>query len=274
MARKKLFTIILLLSFSKLLFGQNGSEIHGAGSMAIGDASIAIDNTWSIFNNPAGLYSTESSTLLFTHQRKYGIGALSTSGVAFLQPFKTGAFGVGVSRFGDHLYNEQKLKLSFGNKMGMVALGGSINYYQVNIEGYGNRRVAYFDFGGIVNFSEELVFGAFISNINQGRISRTENERIPTIMKTGISYRPVPAFMINMEIEKDLDFPEVFKAGIDYNFYKQFSLRMGFKSEPFSAAFGLGMDSKRIGTDYAFGHDPILGAIHELSVEYRLKKRQ
>ena len=131
-----------------------------------------------------------------------------------------------------------------------------------------------FNFGGIVNFSQQIVFGAFISNINQAKISKTENERVPTIMKTGISYRPVSVFVINVEIEKDLDFPEVVKAGIDYKFYKKLSLRMGFKSEPFSPAFGLGLDSKRIGTDYAFGHDPRLGAIHQLSVEYRLNGQQ
>jgi len=89
--------------------------------MAIGDASITMDNSWSVYNNPAGLYSTESSTLLFAHQRKYGIGALSTSGAVFLMPFKAGSFGIGVSKFGDDLYSEQKLKLAFGNKMGMVA---------------------------------------------------------------------------------------------------------------------------------------------------------
>ncbi|MDA0194728.1 MAG: hypothetical protein O2887_01470 [Bacteroidetes bacterium] len=269
---KDIIKIILLILCTGTLFGQNGTRSYGAESMAIGNAAITTDNAWSIFNNPAGLYSTEQPAILFTHQRKYGIGALSTSGAAFLYPFKTGALGIGVSRFGDELYNEQKLNLVFGNKVGMVALGGSLNYYQLNIEGYGNRGIAYFDFGGIVNFSEQFVFGAFISNINQGRISKVENGRVPTIMRSGISYRPVDVFRINIEIEKDLDFPEVFKAGIDYKFYKQFSMRMGFKSNPFIGSLGLGMNSKKIGSSYAFAHDPVLGMIHELSVEYKLAK--
>ncbi|MEQ9423464.1 MAG: hypothetical protein RJQ09_03525 [Cyclobacteriaceae bacterium] len=245
---------------------QNGSYTLGARSTAMGSASLTIQDEWAVFNNAAGLADVEASAGLISYQNRYNISALNVLGAGYVHNLPFGTAGISAFRFGDDLFNEQKLGLSFGNKLGIVSLGATLNYAQINIEGFGRRGFAFFDFGGIVEFSKALFFSANISNINQARVSKAENDRQPTVMRAGISYRPIDGLMLNGEIEKDLDFKEVFKAGFEYQFYRQFLVRTGFKTEPFNASFGLGFRPGKFDVGYAYSNDPNIGSSHELSV--------
>lgn len=264
------FVVLITLSVLTIdpTLGQNGDYSLGARSMALGEASASISDQWAIFNNVAGIGEEESTSALFSYQNRYATSALSSFSAAFIKPLSFGVTGISAYKFGDNLFSEQKLSLSFADKIGIVALGSSINYVQYRIQGVGSKGLVSIDFGGIVSFGEQLNFGAFISNINQARVSNFENENLPTIMRAGITYQPIESLMINVEIEKDLDFTEQFKTGIEYKFYKQFYARTGFRTQPFHSSFGLGFRPKKILVDYAFSNNSSIGDIHELSVAY------
>ena len=264
-----LISIVCLLQ--TILKAQQGHYTLGARSAGFASASVAIEDEWAIFNNPAGINKTESGTALFGYRSRFAVAAFNTMGAAYLQPIGPIHLGMNAFRFGDHLFSEQKIGMVVANRIGMVALGGAINYIQYNVEGLGTRDLAAFDFGGVVTFMEGLALGAFVSNLNQASVSKSEGEKLPTIMRLGLTYAPVSSVLINGEIEKDLDFDEVIKLGVEYNFYKQFYARTGFLTQPFQSSFGLGFRPRRYMIDYAFGHDPGLGSIHEFSVSYRLK---
>ncbi len=263
--------VVLILFFCLTMhtvIGQNGNYNLGARSAALGEASISISDQWAIFNNVAGISEERSSSVLFTYQNRYNTSAFNAFGAALIKPLSFGVTGMSAYRFGDDLFSEQKLSLSFADKIGIVSLGSSINYVQYKIETAGSRGLLSFDFGGIVSFGDQLYFGAYISNINQAKVSNFENENLPTIMKAGITYNPIQTLMINVEIEKDLDFEEQFKTGIEYKFYKEFYARTGFHTQPFHSSFGLGFRPKKILVDYAFSNNSSTGDIHELSVVY------
>jgi len=268
------FFILMLIGVSfQSAHSQNGNYNLGARSAAMGESSVSISDHWAVFNNVAGIAEIKAPSALFSYQNKYAISALSTFGAAFIQPLSFGTAGISAYRFGDDLFSEQKLSLSFADKIGFVSLGTTLNYVQFRIEGIGSKGLISIDFGGVVSFGERFFFGAYISNINQARIVSFENENLPTIMKVGFSYLPVDGLMLNAEIEKDLDFKERFKTGVEYKFYKQFYARTGFHTQPFSASFGLGFRPKKITIDYTFSNNPNLGDIHELSVAYLFQKK-
>ena len=262
----------LLCQFCTYSSGQNGNYQMGARSTGMGGASIAVSDAWSLFNNPAGVAEVETSNVLFGYQNRYSIASLSNLGLGFIHPTAVGHLGLSAFRFGDELFSEQKIAATFSNRIGIVALGATLNYVQFRIEGLGTRSFPTFDFGGIVSFREKLKIGAYISNINQGRVSKVEDEQLPTIMRLGFSYRPLKSLYLNAEVEKDLDFDEILKVGIEYNFYKKLFVRTGIQTQPFQSRFGIGFQPNRVSLDYAFGDNPTLGNLHEVSVGYSLKK--
>lgn len=269
---KLLKWIIVFNVISLQVYSQGGKYDLGARSAGLATASVTISDSWSMFNNIAGITEVDGPTSALSYQNRFSVSALNTMGAAFIQPTSFGHLGISLFRFGDELFNEQKIGFAFADEIGIVSLGFGVNYLQINIEGVGRRAILPIEFGGIATLHEKFVIGAHITNINQAKVSRTNNERLPTIMKMGLSYRPLSNLMMNVELEKDLDFEEVFKAAFEYNFVKQFYARTGFRTAPFIATFGLGFDSSKFLVDYAYSNDSRIGDIHELSVVYQFRR--
>ncbi|MEO9964352.1 MAG: hypothetical protein ABJF11_01105 [Reichenbachiella sp.] len=270
MKKFKLFCLAIF-SFSYALYAQNGNYGMGARSAALGGASLTLGDEWSLYNNIGGLAAARDKAIFTSIKNKYGLTEFTSLAFGGIYPIWGGTAGLGVFRFGDELFNEQRLNLGFSNQFGIVSLGLNIGYYQLNVEGAGSRKTLLIDFGGRAKLTEQLYFGAHVSNLNQARLSKTTDERIPTIMKTGLSYRPGNDLMINLEVEKDIDQDAVFKIGLEYYVIDQVVLRTGFHTQPFESSFGIGFTPGKINIDYAYNNNPDLGGIHELSLVYRFK---
>lgn len=251
------------------LWAQNGRYDLGARANGMGNASVTLADEWSMFNNIGGLARNENTLGFLTYQNRYGVPEFNTFGGGFVKPLLNGVAGIGVFRFGDDLYNEQKINVGFSNKFGLTSLGLNANYLQYNIEGSGTRGVLTLDFGGLVDITEYLVFGAQVTNINQAKLSPFTGEKVPTVMSAGLSYRPSKELILNAEVEKDLDFDAYFKMGLEYQLVDKVAIRTGLVTEPFESAFGIGFTPSAFDVDYAFKNNPDLGDIHELSITYR-----
>ena len=87
-------------------------------------------------------------------------------------------------------------------------------------------------------------------------------------MQGGLSYRPGNELILNLEVEKDLDFDEMVKAGIEYEIVATVFIRTGISTRPFLGTFGIGFHPENFKFDYGFANEHILGNIHELSLSY------
>ncbi len=267
---------IIILIFCLLVYstadGQNGNYTMGARSAALANASVTLSDEWSVFNNVGALSYVESTSTFATYKNLFGLSEISTMAVGFTMPVLNGTMGLGAFRYGGDLFNEQRIHAGFSNRFGLVSLGAAASYYQLNIEGGGTRKAFMFDFGGHAKLSEQFYFGAHISNINQAKISEVTGERIPTYMKTGLSYRPNENVMINAEVEKSIDEALRFKFGLEYEIIASVFIRTGIITKPFNSNFGIGFDPGRLSVDYAYGNHSNLGDIHQFSFVYRIKK--
>lgn len=269
-------SLSLFLLFAWIPFwskAQNGQYTLGARAGGVANTSVTLADAWSLFNNVGALTGIEQSTIMATYQNRYRIAAFNTFGAGYVKPMLNGVAGISVFRFGDDLFNEQKLGLSFSNKFGVVSLGATINYLQINMEGLGTKGILIGDFGGLATITDQLVFGAHISNINQAQLSSFTGEKIPTIMRAGLSYRPIKGLMLNTEVEKNLDFDALFKIGLEYKIMDMITVRTGIITEPFESAYGIGFTPGKIIVDYAYRSNPDIGDIHELSVSYKIKSK-
>ena len=118
----------------------------------MGETTVSISDPWAVFINSAGIADVNSGMAMFSYQNKYATAGLNTFGAAYIQPLSFGTGGLSVYRFGDDLFNEQKVGLSFADKIGIVSLGSTLNYIQYQIEGLGSKGLFSIDFGGLVSF--------------------------------------------------------------------------------------------------------------------------
>ena len=271
---------LIIFIFSQKASAQNDGIPIGARAVGIGNSTVTISDQWAVFNNAAGMANMENIAVGVFFENRFGMKEFSSVAAGFVFPvnqlfrFDTlssyGVAGMSFYRFGDQLYNEQRAGFGYAHNIKNVSLGIKVNYWQLSIEGLGTKRTYTIEFGGQAAITKELIFGAHIYNINQAKLAEYKDERVPTIMKAGLSYRPLDKLMLNIETEKDVNFPASFKAGVEYMIVEKLSLRTGISTRPFFNYFGVGFQFKSFDVNYALSTHSDLGLSHYLSLSYKI----
>ncbi|ADR21160.1 hypothetical protein MATR_12110 [Marivirga tractuosa] len=271
----KLFNQILpiLLLFA---FQINAQSIYSPVSsrvIGLGDAAVTMDGYWASFQNTAGITNTESFEVGATYENRFGMLGMDLMAAGLTAKLPFGYASLSVFRFGDEIYNEHKIALGYATKLGIIKLGGRLNYLQYQVQDFGTQETLSIDFGGIASITPQLLVGAQALNITQSSLNVEAEHGVPTLLKLGVSYRPRNYFMLNAEIEKDIVRPALLKLGAEYNFLEKFYLRTGVNSGSFQSFYGLGFKCLSIQWDYALSNHAEMGFSHSISMQYRIKNR-
>lgn len=262
---------LLLFLCTHTVLAQDGEYALGARNGALSGATITLKDEWSVFNNPGAAGSAEKSAAMVSYQNRYNIPGFHVIGGGFLLTSKFLNTGLKYWKFGDELFSQQLAGLILGNRFQMVSLGLGINLLQTAIEGLDTRRVWIFEFGGRAEITEKLIFGAHVFNLRHGELH-------PVTMKAGLSLRPIPPLMFNLEVEKKLEIDETIKIGLEYEVISKLFIRTGISIQPNNLelrvknTFGFGLRPVSFVIDYGISAESPLGLVHEISLTYLLKK--
>jgi hypothetical protein len=291
-----IYWAVLLLS-GGLLAGParaqgNGPGVRGARAAALGNASVALaGEVWSVGNNVAGLGEVQQPTVGFYAENRYFSPALNVGALALAMPLgrtsappaaagasptparadrtwaRHGVAAFEAQRFGGTLYNETRVGAGYGYRFGQISLGGRIDLLQVSIEGLGSRRVLLGTLGGQIEIvPQRLSFGASLYNLSQTRLASYQDERVPTVLRAGLAYRPTSQVLLLVETEKDVERDANFKAGLEYRPVAILAARLGVASLTEQASAGIGVLAGEFQIDYAAAFQQALGFSQHLSV--------
>ena len=269
----------------------NGPGVRGARAAALGNASVALaGEVWSMGNNVAGLAEIQRPTVGFYAENRYfspalNVGSLTVAlpvgrqpagpaGVADGAPAvaarawaRHGVVAFEAQRFGGVLYNETRLGAGYGYRFGQISLGGRVDMLQVSIEGLGSRRVLLGTLGGQIEVvPQRLSFGASLYNLSQTRLASYQNERVPTVLKAGLAYRPSGQVALLIETEKDVERDANFKVGLEYRPVPMLAARLGLATLTEQASAGIGVVAGSFQLDYAASFQQALGFSQHLSI--------
>jgi hypothetical protein len=240
----------------------------GGRSMGMGNAHTTLADPWAIFNNIGALTEIKASQASFSYDHRMQLNELST--LAALVAIKTNQFGIGigVSQFGDKDFSQSQAGLGIAHRLGIASLGLKVNYFQTHVGGLGTAGTAVFEFGGLAELSPTVFFGAHVYNPTMASYGGDSPEKLPTIVKAGISYRPSDKVSANLEAEKDILLPPQLKLGIEYSILQMLWLRVGFNTNPERVFYGIGFRPRRFHIDYAMTQHHRLGFTHHFSFSY------
>lgn len=246
------------------------TQAHGARSQGMGNTKVFLPDAWTYFNNIGTLDRIDETEISAGYDYRFGISELSSVDLALAWKRDFGTIGVGVSRFGGQLFNQQLFGAGFSNTLGIVSLGAKIDWFQTTIEGFGTGNAFLFSLGGVAELGPRFFLGANFSNLNRAKLSQNNEQRLPTVVQMGISYIPTESVRILAELEKDVELDPIVKAGIEYKLNDWILLRTGISSNPARIGFGLGLRKDRFGFDYAYGQNSALGRTHHFSLVLKL----
>ncbi|MGQ9798418.1 MAG: type IX secretion system membrane protein PorP/SprF [Ignavibacterium sp.] len=240
----------------------------GAKQISLSNADVALSNdVFSVFNNPAGLSQLNWREIgIYYSPAPFGLSELANAYVAFVEPFNFGSVALGGMTYGFELYRETKIVAGYSyNYQNKFFAGAALNFHTLSIQNYGNDNAFYFNLGALVYLSDEFRFGFSFHNINRASFGN-DDDQIPVVLNSGLSYDVLKSLSINVAIEKDIRYKTSFMFGVDYDLVEYLSLRSGFSNEPSRFSAGIGINYSFISLDYAMLTHSDLGLTHQVGL--------
>lgn len=293
----KLYFLVVLLVGLPLMSRAQG--LWGARSAALGQIGSVLEaDGWAGASNAAALGSLKRPTVGVGAENRYLLPTLNTVSLVVAVPVgfrradvtaapvagvaaaiagagapRYGTVGITAQRFGGTLYSEQRLGLGYGYQLGTVRVGARAEVLQTSIQGLGSRRAVAASLGGQADIiPRKLTFGATLYNLNQARLAEYQDERLPTVLRAGLAWRPAEKVLLLLETEKDVEQDADFKAGLEYQPLPALALRAGLSTLTSQLTGGLGLRTGAFRIDYAAGWHEALGLSQQLSAVYVWEK--
>ncbi len=270
------FCLSCTLLLLPLSLAGSDSFLSGGRAAAMANASVAIYDTWSVSHNQAGMMHTENVTAALYTENRFLLPELSRASFAVIIPFSGSTLGVSFNGFGSSLYREGKAGIAYARSFGdKLSAGLQISYHFAALaDGYGQSGTAVAELGIIYELKPGLQIASHV--FNPTRAGRSGCARpgsctnISTVIRTGLSYSFSDKVRLNLETAKDIRFPPVFRAGVEYVAGEAFVFRTGVSTRPVQNAFGIGFRRGRLKIDlaatyhYALGYSPGVAMIYTL----------
>lgn len=255
--------IICLVSFSA--YSQYNP---GAKQISLSNSDVALSNdVFSLFNNPAGLAQMNWREIgVYYSPAPFGLSELANGYAVYHEPTSIGSFAIGGMSYGFELYRESKISLGYSyNYLNSFFAGLTLNYQTISIQNYGDDGAFSLNLGLLAYISNNFRLGFSIQNINRATFG-SEEDQIPMILNTGLSFDVADELTLNFAVEKDINYKPSFQFGINYDLIEYLSLRVGFSNEPSKYSAGIGINYSLFSLDYAMFTHNDLGLTHQAGI--------
>jgi hypothetical protein len=257
--------------FSPLLSlaGKEGDPA-GAGQAGAGGISVFTTGIWSSHNNPAGLAKLMNPVTGLYIENRFLIKELFFNVGSIALPVKNGGFGIAISHLRLGQYTNTFAGLAYGRRFGeKFAAGVRFDCYHVSFgKEYEAGTAVSFDAGIQWEISENVTFACNVFNPTRAEFSDLSGLKTSSIVRTGISYKPIPELVMLTEIEKRSGDSFVFAYGMEYAFDDKIFVRAGLGLNSSKFSFGFGYVFSQFSIDVAASWHQTLGFTPQASLAY------
>lgn len=268
---KQLYSTLLFLFSCFAVQAQTMLMYAGARSQAMSDASVTLSDVFSAFNNQAALAALKNAEAGMAVSSRFTVKEMNTLYAAFAMPLNEnkGVFALSVSRYGYKLFNQNKVGLSYSKKLSRVFSAGiQVDYLNTHLaDGYGSRSSFTVE-GGVLAEFNRLKAGVHFFNPVNVKLADYNDERIPVMVKAGISYTVSEKVLAAVELFKNINNKSIVKAGVEYHPVKALFLRGGVSTEPVQLTFGVGANFGSFYFDLSSGYLQPLGYSPSAALRY------
>lgn len=268
---KKLILFLCLIP-SALVAGNDNFHIGGRAA-GMGNTGLCLADVWAIRYNQGALADLRQISIGASYENRFLVQGMGVQSLAIALPVKRGTFGINYTGFGDDLYRESKIGLAYGMKLSdKFNLGIRLNYHALRLgNNYGKADNLTFEVGLLAKPTKKLQIGFHLFNPTQTKLNEYQNEIIPVIMNLGLSYKFSDKVRTNIEVEKDIEMPYSFKAGVEYYPVEYLYVRAGIITNPAMPTIGFGIKKAKFNLDFSSAFHPALGITPSLGMRYSFK---
>ncbi len=272
---RKLYIPFIFIIINLSSIAQSLRKPLAASYIGLGAYSINHVDAFSFTSNQAALAQIKSAAIGVYGENRFLLNATNLYSAVVVMPSKQGNFGIQIDYFGFKDYNESQVGLAYARSLGnKLDVGVKFNYYSFRIPTYQSSSTVDFEIGAIAHLTDKLNAGIHFYNPVGGNLSKTVDEKLSSIYAFGLGYEASESFLLSAEIVKEEDVPISVNAGVQYNFEKQFFVRVGINSGIQSPYAGAGISWKDIRLDVSASYHPQLGISPGLMLVVNFKSKE
>lgn len=263
--------LLILGCFIQSMFSfSQGVENVGARSISLGEATVALQDIYSYFSNPASNATISSIELGMNYQNKFLINEFQQSSAVVAKPLKNGVMTIGGMISGQNLFRSTRIGTGYAIRLSEnFSIGAQINFQQIQVQNITQSNDLQASIGLLFQPFSRLKLGVAIFNLGAGIFDQYKTEISPLLLRIGGNYSVNSKLNVLAEIEKDVLHPYRLKSGVEYIPIVNFSLRSGIIFNEQTITFGFGYRSyKRLFFDLGGAWQQRLGWSPTVGIRY------
>ncbi|GAB4314436.1 MAG: hypothetical protein Kow00127_05650 [Bacteroidales bacterium] len=282
---KRIVIPVLVLAVGVVQAGWFTSRTINARSNGLGGFRVCLPAYSGPEGNPASFSIAESPQLSGYFAVPYLMNEMAVKSVLVTFPARPGVISADWSQFGYQYFSEMQGGIGLARKFSpTVEAGLRINWYGRRMAGEPDlQQSAGFSAGIVLNLTDELIIGGFVSNpAGVGLNSKSEN-MVPSMAVFGFHWAPEKNVGIACSAELDELDGVSLQAGVEYFPDENFIIRTGLRSVPpvsgelpatpaVEPSVGAGWNIGHLTADIATSWNPWLGWSPSFSVSYKFHR--
>lgn len=232
------------------------------GSSAIAHTSVARNDTWSAFHNPAALVQQERFQLAFQYENKYLIANLSTYLLQAAYSNRYVNVGISYSFFGYSVYSEMMTAVTLARSFGRFSLGLQGNIISIyGGQSIGYRTTAVPQLGVNISLTDNLSLGFQTFNPFLQSVKLTETKRpIPAVYSVGTDYRFYKGMRWDVQIDYNTHAGLQIATGYEWQAIHELCVKIGVYYQKYVVGcLGVGLNFADFKADLNAEWHPVLG---------------
>ncbi len=269
---KILKTYLILILFTQSLFSSFEPKPTGVYQLGLSAAGIASLNSGSFngYLNPASMQGINGLKINLFYRNFYEIKELNQIALyGQFELFKQN-FGLTVNRYGNNLYSEIDVVLSFAQPIiENFSAGVSVHMFLLDIQNYGNTSAVGLDVGLLYQPEDFLHVGFTLNQINEPELGES-GESVPLSAQLGVTFLPYETVEIVIDLFKQQHFSTETRAGIIFEAIPGLQFLFGFRDLENTFSGGLIFEYNAYSLGYALEYHPDLNVSHSIGIGYNL----
>lgn len=258
-------------TFRSPLFCSFEDRNSGAENLALGNSTIASwHNRYAIFYNPAGIQHNEKVCFSSTFRNYYGIKSINQVTAVSIFSLYSKKFSIGFERFGNNLYQENRIIFGFAFAViKSINIGINIGYHSLEIAKYGRDDSFNLSIGFLYQINQKISLGLTVSDLYQPGLAENREDAYSN-SAIGFAYIPLNNLTLYSTISHELRYPIEYKFGLEYSLKDYLLTRLGYEDSFDTISFGFGLEFISLTFNYALRWHVWLGASHAISLEMEI----
>ena len=226
----------------------------------MGNLSLGLVDPFSAQENLSSLPYSDSSAVVLGIQNRSFFKELSTLHLSGIKSLQNHTFGLSLTSKGTSDFNERIYSIMYGKLLWQgLSIGSKINLNKLNQAVYGNAFFLNFDLGLRLTLSKELTFSFLVKNPIDFNFLQKDTIQLTTVneIKSGFLYQK-DNLTIGFEIKSDTRNNLGTNLGVEWNYRKLTSLRLGLSLPEQHLTAGMGINLKPHIIDFFYQYHFIL----------------